>query len=54
VYSYVYTYSIFLGTANHLNEAHGGYENITVAKEIGPPDIELLRFLHDNITPGRT
>nr|XP_058950192.1 X-ray repair cross-complementing protein 5-like [Pocillopora verrucosa] len=40
------------GTSNQLNESDGEYENITVARRLGLPDLELLRFIHDQITPG--
>ncbi|KAJ7388679.1 X-ray repair cross-complementing protein 5 [Desmophyllum pertusum] len=41
------------GTSNHLNgEHHEGYENITVARGLSLPDLELLRFVHEQITPG--
>ena len=40
------------GTANTVNERDGGYEHITVARELGPPDLELLQFIHGEITPG--
>ncbi|KAL9961622.1 hypothetical protein ACROYT_G030604 [Oculina patagonica] len=40
------------GTSNHLNDNDEGYENITVARNLGLPDLELLRFVHEQITPG--
>ena len=43
---------MFTGTSNDLNENDGGYENITVASGLSLPDLELLRFIHDQITPG--
>ncbi|EDO36675.1 predicted protein [Nematostella vectensis] len=39
-------------TSNRLNEECGGYENISVVKDLAPPDLEMLRFIHDGITPG--
>lgn len=42
----------FLGTSNHLNDNDEGYDNITVARNLGLPDLELLRFVHEQITPG--
>lgn len=30
-----------------------GYENITVARHLGLPDLEMLQFVHSQITPGR-
>lgn len=44
--------SFFAGTSNHLNDNDEGYENITVARNLGLPDLELLRFVHEQITPG--
>lgn len=40
------------GTSNQLNEQGGGYENITVARHLGLPDLEMLQFVHNQITPG--
>lgn len=44
---------LFTGTSNQLNENDGEYENITVARRLGLPDLELLRFIHDQIAPGK-
>ena len=46
-------YYLFTGTSNQLNENDGEYENITVARRLGLPDLELLRFIHDQIAPGK-
>ncbi|XP_015762651.1 PREDICTED: X-ray repair cross-complementing protein 5-like [Acropora digitifera] len=40
------------GTCNRLNDSEGGYENITVARHLGLPDLEMLQFVHSQITPG--
>jgi len=43
-----------LGTSNGLNDKmEAGYENITVARHLGLPDLEMLQFVHSQITPGR-
>ena len=44
--------TFFVGTSNHLNDNSKGYENITVAHNLGLPDLKLLRFVHEQITPG--
>lgn len=41
------------GTCNRLNDSEGGYENITVARHLGLPDLEMLQFVHSQITPGK-
>ena len=46
------TVFFFAGTSSHLNDNDEGYENITVARNLGLPDLELLRFVHEQITPG--
>ncbi|XP_073251486.1 X-ray repair cross-complementing protein 5-like isoform X2 [Porites lutea] len=41
------------GTSNSLNDKmKAGYENITVARHLGLPDLEMLQFIHSQITPG--
>jgi len=41
------------GTSNNLNEQAGeGYEHITVAKDLGVMDLELLKFVNNQIAPG--
>ena len=42
-----------IGTCNRLNDSEGGYENITVARHLGLPDLEMLQFVHSQITPGK-
>lgn len=44
---------LLTGTSNQLNEQGGGYENITVARHLGLPDLEMLQFVHNQITPGK-
>ena len=41
------------GTSNQLNDKEEGYENITVARHLGLPDLEMLQFVHNQITPGK-
>ena len=52
-----FSYSLFcciVGTSNRLNDKmKAGYENITVARHLGLPDLEMLQFVHSQITPGR-
>jgi len=53
-FSYVVLqYVLYSGTDNPLHEEYGGYDNVTVARDLGLPDLELLRFIHNNITPGQ-
>lgn len=48
------SFFILLGTSNGLNDKmKAGYENITVARHLGMPDLEMLQFVHSQITPGR-
>jgi hypothetical protein len=42
---------VIIETRNELAEAHGGYEHITVVRNITTPDLELLREI-EKITPG--
>lgn len=46
-------YNISAGTSNQLNDKDEGYENITVARHLGLPDLEMLQFVHSQITPGK-
>ncbi|XP_068705465.1 X-ray repair cross-complementing protein 5-like [Montipora foliosa] len=39
-------------TSNRLNDKEGGYENISVVRHLALPDLEMLRFVHSQITPG--
>jgi len=46
-------YNILAGTSNQLSDKNEGYDNITVARHLGLPDLEMLQFVHSQITPGK-
>ena len=43
-----------LGTANPLNDGSdsGGYDHITLCQELSVMDVEMLKFVNSQITPG--
>ena len=51
--SYVNYYQSILETENDLADGFDGYKNITVVRQFGIPDQELLQYVHDGIIPGR-
>ena len=42
-----------IATSNRLNDNDEGYGNITVARHLSLPDLEMLQFVHNQITPGK-
>ena len=42
-----------IGTSNKLNVESGeGYEHVTVARELSVMDLELLKFINNQVVPG--
>ena len=42
-----------IGTSNKLNDESGeGYEHVTVARELSVMDLELLKFINNQVVPG--
>lgn len=45
-------HNYFTGTDNKLAE-NGGYENVTIVRDLSPPDHELLQYINNGIIPGQ-
>jgi len=43
---------LFIGTNNPLHEEGSCYENITITRELNVMDLELLKFINNDLVQG--